>query len=557
MEKIWLKNYPAGVPADIDVGALRSLNAFFEESVQSFGSRVAFVSGSTGVSLTYKDLDEKSRHFAAYFQQHLKLEKGARVAVMMPNVLQYPICLFGLLRAGYVIVNVNPQYTARELEYQLKDSDSAAMVVVDLYAATLEKIIANTSVRHVVVTGLADMMPKVPRWLANFVIHQVKKLVVDYKLPKSVLFRDALRIGAAASFSPVTIEPNDLAFLQYTGGTTGVSKGAMLTHRNVLANVTQVQNWIEPFLDKTQKLTSITPIPLYHIYAMSTCFSFVGLGGTNVLVADPRNMTQLIKILRKYPFVSLPGVNTLFQGLVNHPDFAKLNFSTLRVAIGGGAPVQPSVAKKWLSITKSPLVEGYGLTECSPIVTVNPFDVQEFSGSIGLPLPSTEVSIRNADGEQVQLGEAGELCVRGPQVMLGYWRRPEETLAVMTADGYLKTGDMAVMNDGGFIKIVDRIKDMILVSGFNVYPSEVEQVVLMLSDVAEVAAIGVPCATSGERIKIYVVKKVETLTKEAILNHCRANLTAYKMPHQIEFLPELPKSNVGKILRRALRDLTI
>jgi long-chain acyl-CoA synthetase len=331
----------------------------------------------------------------------------------------------------------------------------------------------------------------------------------------------------------------------------------MLTHRNVLANVTQVQNWIEPFLDKTQRLTSITPIPLYHIYAMSTCFSFVGLGGTNVLVADPRNMTQLIKILRKYPFVSLPGVNTLFQGLVNHPDFAKLNFSTLRVAIGGGAPVQPSVAKKWLSITKSPLVEGYGLTECSPIVTVNPFDVQEFSGSIGLPLPSTEVSIRNADGEQVQLGEAGELCVRGPQVMLGYWRRPEETLAVMTADGYLKTGDMAVMNDGGFIKIVDRIKDMILVSGFNVYPSEVEQVVLMLSEVAEVAAIGVPCATSGERIKIYVVKKVETLTKEAILNHCRANLTAYKMPHQIEFLPELPKSNVGKILRRALRDLTI
>ena len=554
MEKIWLKSYSAGVPAEIDLDAPGSIADYFADAVALYAGRHAFVSGSTGVAITYAELDRLTRHVAAYFQSVLALPKGARVALMMPNLLQYPVCLFGLLRAGYVVVNVNPMYTPRELEHQLKDSGAEAMIVVEVFAHTLAKVIAATPVKHVVVTGLTDMLPWPKRVLGNFVIRRIRKAVPAYSLPGSVAFRDMLSRGALASFKPVDIEPQDLAFLQYTGGTTGVSKGAMLTHRNILANVKQGRVWSEPFLDKSVDLISITAIPLYHIFALGSCLGFIGLGGTNVLVADPRNIPAFVKVLARYRFVSLPAVNTLFNGLINNPDFARVDFSQLRFAVGGGAAVQRPVAERWQQLTGAPLLEGYGLTECSPTVTVNPLDQKEFSGSIGLPVSSTEVSIRSADGRELPLGEAGELCVRGPQVMKGYWNRPTETAAVMTDDGFLRTGDIAVMDERGFLRIVDRLKDMILVSGFNVYPNEIEEVVMMHPGVLEVAAVGKPDAGSGEAVKIYVVKKTQTLTEAMLIAHCRENLTGYKIPRSVEFLDDLPKSNVGKILRRELRE---
>ena len=555
MEKIWLQSYSSGVPAEIDVHALGSIADYFDAAVQAFGERRAFVSGSTGVAITYRALDQLTRQLAAYFQSVLQLPPGTRVALMMPNLLQYPVCLFGLLRAGYVVVNVNPMYTARELQHQLNDSGAQAMIVVEVFAHTLAKVIASTQVKHVVVTGLADMMPWPKRMLGNFLIRKVKKAVPAYSLPGSVGFLDMLAQGETAKFKPVAIQSEELAFLQYTGGTTGVSKGAMLTHRNVLANVKQGQVWSEPFLDKKEELISITAIPLYHIFALGGCLGMVGMGGTNVLVADPRNIPAFVKVLSQYRFTSMPAVNTLFNGLINDPGFAKIDFSKLRFAIGGGAAVQRPVAERWEKITGSPLVEGYGLTECSPTVTVNPFDLKEFSGSIGLPVPSTEVSIRNREGHELPIGQAGELCVRGPQVMRGYWNRPHETAAVMTHDGYLRTGDVATIDERGFLKIVDRLKDMILVSGFNVYPNEIEEVVMMHPDVLEVAAVGKASANSGEMVKIFVVKKSAALTEEVLIAHCRENLTAYKIPREIVFMAELPKSNVGKILRRELRDL--
>ena len=554
MEKIWIKNYSPGVPAEIDVSALGSIAEYFEDAASQFAQRRAFISGATGVAITYRELEQLTRQVAAYFQSTLALPKGARVALMMPNLLQYPVCLFGLLRAGYVVVNVNPMYTARELAHQLNDSGAQAMIVVEVFAHTLAKVIASTPVKHVVVTGLADMMPWLKRVLGNFLIRQVKRAVPAYALPGSVGFLSMLATGAAASFKPVDIQPQDLAFLQYTGGTTGVAKGAMLTHLNILANVRQGQVWSEPFLDKQEELISITAIPLYHIFALGGCLGFIGLGGTNVLVADPRNIPAFVKVLSRYRFVSLPAVNTLFNGLINDRNFARIDFSKLRFAIGGGAAVQRPVAQRWQQITKTPLVEGYGLTECSPTVTVNPLDLKEFSGSIGLPVPSTEVSIRDAEGRELPLGSAGELCVRGPQVMVGYWNRAQETAAVMTHDGFLRTGDVAVMDEQGFLKIVDRLKDMILVSGFNVYPNEIEEVVMMHPGVLEVAALGKPSSSSGEMIKIFVVKKTATLTAEMLIEHCRENLTAYKIPREVVFMAELPKSNVGKILRRELRD---
>ena len=554
MERIWIQSYSPGVPAQIDVSALGSIASYFDDAVKAFGERRAFVSGSTGVAISYLALDRLTRQLAAYFQSVLQLPPGARVALMMPNLLQYPVCLFGLLRAGYVVVNVNPMYTARELQHQLNDSGAQAMIVVEVFAHTLAKVIANTEVKHVVVTGLADMMPWPKRVLGNFLIRKVKKAVPPYSRPGSVDFLDMLAQGAAAPFKPVAIASDDLAFLQYTGGTTGVAKGAMLTHGNILANVKQGQVWSEPFLDRSEELISITAIPLYHIFALGGCLGMVGMGGTNVLVADPRNIPAFVKVLSQYRFVSLPAVNTLFNGLINDPGFAKVDFSKLRFAIGGGAAVQRPVAERWHAITQTPLVEGYGLTECSPTVTVNPFDLKEFNGSIGLPVPSTEVSIRDGEGRELPPGKAGELCVKGPQVMRGYWRRPQETAAVMTPDGFLRTGDVAVMDDKGFLKIVDRIKDMILVSGFNVYPNEIEEVVMMHPDVLEVAAVGKASPNSGEMVKIFVVKKSASLTEEALIRHCRENLTAYKIPRAIVFLGELPKSNVGKILRRELRD---
>jgi len=554
MEKIWLKSYSAGVPANIDLSTLGSIADYFGDAVRQFADRDAFISGSTGVAITYSQLDKLSEQVAAYFQSELKLAQGTRVALMMPNVLQYPVCLFGLLRAGYVVVNVNPMYTARELEHQLRDSGAEAIVIVDMFAHTLAKVISNTAIQHTVITGLADMLPWPQRVLGNFLVRRVKKMVPTYSLPGSVAYREMLARGALAAFTPVSIQPNDLAFLQYTGGTTGVSKGAMLTHLNILANAKQGQVWCDPFLDKKETLISITAIPLYHIFALGSCLGFVGMGGTNVLVADPRNIPAFVKVLGRYRFVSLPAVNTLFNGLVNDPDFAKIDFSHLRFAIGGGAAVQRSVAERWQQITQTPLVEGYGLTECSPTVSVNPLDLKAFNGSIGLPVPSTEVSIRNADGQQLPMGETGELCVRGPQVMQGYWQRPLETAAVMTPDGFLRTGDLAVMDSHGFLKLVDRLKDMILVSGFNVYPNEIEEVVMLHPGVLEVAAVGKPNNNTGESVRIYVVKKTPDLTQEDLVRHCRENLAAYKIPREIEFLAELPKSNVGKILRRELRE---
>ena len=554
MEKIWLKSYSPGVPAEIDLAALDSIASYFERSVAQYPDRKAFISGSTGVALTYRQLDTLSRQVAAYFQSVLRLPKGTRVALMMPNLLQYPVCLFGLLRAGYVVVNVNPMYTPRELEHQLKDSGAEAMVVVEVFAHTLAKVIGNTPVKHVVVTGLTDMLPVAQRVIGNFLIRQVKKAVPPYRLPGSVGLRDVLARGAQSAFKPVSFQPDDLAFLQYTGGTTGVSKGAMLTHRSVLANVEQGRVWFDPIIDKHAAMIGITAIPLYHIYALGNCLGGIGMGGTNVLVADPRNIPAFVKVLSKYQFASLPAVNTLFIGLLNDPGFAKLDFSKLLFGVGGGAAVQRAVAEQWQQVTGAPLLEGYGLTECSPTVAANPFDLKSFGGGIGLPMPSTDISIRDAGGRELPVGEAGELCVRGPQVMKGYWQRPDETAQVMTADGFLRTGDMAVMDERGFLKIVDRLKDMILVSGFNVYPNEIEEVVMMHPAVREVAAVGKPDPGTGETVKLFVVKKSPALTEAMLMSHCRENLTAYKMPREVVFIDDLPKSNVGKILRRELRD---
>jgi long-chain acyl-CoA synthetase len=554
MEKIWLKSYSPGVPTEIDVDALGSISDYFEKSVAQYADRKAFISGSTGVALTYRELDTLSRYVAAYFQSVLLLPKGTRVALMMPNLLQYPVCLFGLLRAGYVVVNVNPMYTPRELEHQLKDSGAEAMIVVEVFAHTLAKVIASTPVKHVLVTGLTDMMPWGKRVIGNILIRHVKKAVPAYSLPGSLGLRDALTRGAQAIFKPVSFKPDDLAFLQYTGGTTGVSKGAMLTQRNVLANVEQGRVWFDPIIDKQEAMISITAIPLYHIYALGNSIGGIGSGGTNVLVADPRNIPAFVKVLAQYKFASLPAVNTLFIGLLNNRDFAKVDFSKLLFGVGGGAATQRAVADQWQQVTGTPLLEGYGLTECSPTVSVNPYDLKEFSGGIGLPVPSTEVSIRDAAGLELPVGQAGELCVKGPQVMKGYWKRPAETAAVMTSDGFLRTGDMAVMDESGFLKIVDRLKDMILVSGFNVYPNEVEEVVMMHPDVLEVAAVAKKDPNTGEGVKIFVVKKNPALTQEILIKHCREQLTAYKVPRYVEFLDDLPKSNVGKILRRELRE---
>jgi long-chain acyl-CoA synthetase len=554
MDKIWLKSYPPGVPHEIDAQALGSIADYVDAALVKYAERNAFISGSTGVALTYRELDTLSRQVAAYFQSELNLPKGARVALMMPNLLQYPVCLFGLLRAGHVVVNVNPMYTPRELEHQLKDSGAEAMIVVELFANTLAKVIANTSVKHVVVTALTDMMPWAKRMIGNFLIRQVKKAVPAYNLKGSIGLRDALSIGSTRSFQPVTFKPDDLAFLQYTGGTTGVSKGAMLTHNNVLANIEQGKVWFDPIIDKNEAMIGVTAIPLYHIFALGTCISGLDAGGTNVLVSDPRNIPAFVKVLSRYKFATLPAVNTLFIGLLNDPKFAKLDFSKLLFGIGGGAATQRAVAEQWQQVTGRPLLEGFGLTECSPTVTVNPYNLREFRGGIGFPLPSTEISIRDEDGTELPVGVPGEICVRGPQVMKGYWQRPKETAAVMTVDGFLRTGDIGIMEEDGYLKIVDRLKDMILVSGFNVYPNELEEVVMTHPGVLEVAAVGKKSEETGEKVKLFVVKKTPALTEAMLIAHCREHLTAYKVPREIEFLNELPKSPVGKILRRELRE---
>jgi len=552
MEKIWLKSYPDGIPAEVDLNTYQSLADLFEQGVARYRDKIAYT--CMGVDLTYGDIDRLSRDFAAWLQSVLKLPKGARIALMMPNTLQYPVCMFGVLRAGYVAVNCNPLYTPRELEHQLKDSGADVIVIMENFAATLAGIVAKTPVKKVVVTRLGDLLGGLKGTLVNFVVKYVKKMVPAYHLPGATSLKLALAQGASADLAKVAVAHGDLAFLQYTGGTTGVSKGAMLTHRNIVANVLQAYAWIKPAVKEGEE-TIVTALPLYHIFALTAnCFTFFQIGAKNVLIVNPRDIPGFVKELRQHRFSVLTGVNTLFNALLNNAEFAKLDFSTLKVTLGGGMAVQRAVAEKWREVTGKPLLEAYGLTETSPAVTINPMNLAAYNGSIGLPIPSTEIAIRDDNGADVPQGERGELCVRGPQVMKGYYNRPEETAKVIMADGFLATGDIAIMDELGFLRIVDRKKDMILVSGFNVYPNEVEDVVAMHPGVLEVAAIGVPSEKTGEAVKVFVVRKDPGLTPEAIVAHCRERLTGYKVPHQVEFRNELPKTNVGKILRRALKD---
>ena len=552
MEKIWLSSYQKGVPAEINLSEFRSLGELFEKSVAQYRDRVAYI--NMGAQITYGELDKLTRDFAAYLQSVLGLPQGTRVAVMMPNVLQYPICIFGALRAGFVVVNVNPLYTPRELEHQLKDSGAEVIVILENFAITLEQVLARTPVKHVVIARLGDMLGFPKGTVVNFVVKYVKKMVPAWSLPHTIDFRAALAKGAAAELKAVTVTQEDLAFLQYTGGTTGVSKGAMLQHRNILANLAQAHAWIQPALGTEQHMV-VTALPLYHIFALTAnCFTFFKIGASNLLITNPRDIPAFVAEMGKYPFTVVTGVNTLFNALLNHAAFCALNFSKLKVTLGGGMAVHRAVAEKWKQVTGKPLIEAYGLTETSPAATINPLDIPEYNGSIGLPISSTEVAIRNDAGVDVPLGERGELCVRGPQVMKGYYNRPEETAKVIMADGFLMTGDIAVMDEKGFVRIVDRKKDMILVSGFNVYPNEVEDVVAQHPGVLEVAAVGVPHEKSGEAVKIFVVKRDPALTAETLIAHCREHLTGYKVPGQVEFRNELPKTNVGKILRRELRD---
>jgi len=551
MDKVWLKSYPEGVPAEIDVNEFQSIGQMFDQSISNFRDRIAFI--NMGRSITYGDLDKHSRDFAAWLQS-LGLAKGTRVAIMMPNLLQYPICIFGALRAGYTVVNCNPLYTAPELEHQLKDSGAEVIVVVENFAHVLAECIANTPIKHVAVTAMGDMLGFPKGSIVNFVVRHVKKLVPAWRLPQAIDFRAVLKQGANHALKRVDVTHQDIAFLQYTGGTTGVSKGAMLTHRNIIANLQQSHAWLRPFLTKGGEVI-VTALPLYHIFALTAnCLTYFKFGATNLLITNPRDIPGFVKELSKVPFTTITGVNTLFNALLNNPDFAKLDFSHLHVALGGGMAVQKAAADKWKKVTGLALIEAYGLTETSPAVTINPINLPEYNGSIGLPVPSTEVVMRDDEGNDQPIGQAGELCVRGPQVMAGYYKRDDETAKVMMADGFLRTGDIAVMDENGFVRIVDRKKDMILVSGFNVYPNEIEAVVAMHPSVMEVAAVGVPDEKSGEAVKIFVVKKDPALTAEELIAFCRESLTSYKVPRQVEFRIDLPKTNVGKILRRALRD---
>jgi long-chain acyl-CoA synthetase len=551
MEKLWLQSYPAGVPAEIDPSEFMSIGEVFERSCREFADRDAFVCMGKGIS--YAELDRLSADFAAYLQSVLGLVPGSRVAIMMPNVLQYPVAMFAALRAGYTVVNCNPLYTPRELEHQLNDSGAEVIVVLENFASTLQRVIARTQVRRVVVTALGDLLSVPKGWLVNLVVRHVKKIVPAFDLPDAVRFNDALKLGSDHALNPVNVVHDDIAFLQYTGGTTGVAKGAMLTHRNVVSNMMQADAWIHPFAHGPQIV--ITALPLYHIFALTAnCLVFLKLGATNVLITNPRDIPGFVRELSKYRFTIITGVNTLFNALLNHPDFAKLDFSGLQVSLGGGMAVQHAVADRWKSITGRTLIEAYGLTETSPAVCINRPDQEDFTGSIGLPVPSTEISIRNDEGMELPLGEAGELCVRGPQVMKGYYRRPDETFRVMSDDGYLRTGDIATVDEKGFVRIVDRKKDMILVSGFNVYPNEVEDVVASCPGVLECCAIGIPDEHSGEIVKVFIVSRDPSLTVDMVIAHCRTLLTPYKIPRQIEFRTELPKTNVGKILRRALKE---
>ncbi|CAG9181849.1 Long-chain-fatty-acid--CoA ligase [Cupriavidus laharis] len=555
MDRFWLKHYPAGVPAEIDASQFRSLAQLLEHSFRTYADRRAFV--CMDKAITYGELDRMSAQFAAWLQSR-GLRPGARVAIMMPNVLQYPVVLAAVLCAGFVVVNVNPLYTPRELEHQLKDSGAEAIVILENFATTLQQVLARTPVKHVVVASMGDLLGSLKGAIVNFVVRNVKKMVPEWELPNCVRFNAVLAAGRKLTLQPAATGPDDIAFLQYTGGTTGVSKGAVLLHRNVVANVLQSEAWMQPALHKgapIEQVVTITALPLYHIFALTVC-CLLGMrnGGMSVLIPNPRDIPGFIKELQKYKFHMFPAVNTLYNALINNPEIGKVDFSGLRVANGGGMAVQEAVARQWLAKTGCPIIEGYGLSETSPSATCNPTDSNAFSGTIGLPLPSTDIAIRDDDGRDVPLGQPGEICIRGPQVMAGYWNRPDETAKVMTPDGFFKTGDIGVMDERGYTKIVDRKKDMILVSGFNVYPNEIEGVAAECPGVLEVAAVGVPDTHSGEVVKLYVVKKDPALTEADVIEFCKERLTGYKRPKYVEFRTELPKTNVGKILRRELRD---
>ncbi|HTZ67918.1 MAG TPA: long-chain-fatty-acid--CoA ligase [Roseiarcus sp.] len=552
MERIWLKSYPEGVPAEIDASAFGSLGDFLAESVEKFRDRTAFI--SMGRAMSYAELDVRSRAFASYLADVAGLKPGARVALMMPNLLQYPIVAFGALRAGYVIVNCNPLYSPRELKHQLADSGAEAIVVLENFAAMLEKAIEGAALKTVIVTGAGDLLGGVRGLLVNSVVRHVRRAVPAFNLPQAVRFNRALKLGSQRPFADAPVKPDDVAFLQYTGGTTGVPKGAMLTHRNMVANLRQIHAWIAPAI-RAEGETFVAALPLYHVFALQVNgFVPLMIGASNLMIANPRDIPALIKALRGTPFTVLPGVNTLFNALLNNKDFAKLDFSRLHFAIGGGMAVQRTVAERWQSVTGKPLIEAYGLTETSPAAVANPLTVDHFTGAIGLPLPSTLIAIRDDEGRDLKVGETGELCVKGPQVMAGYWNRPDETAKVMTADGFLRTGDIARVDERGYVHIVDRKKDMINVSGFNVYPNEIEDVAMSHPGVLEVGAVGVPDARTGEAVKLVVVRKDPALTEADLVAYCRQHLTGYKTPRHVEFRDTLPRTNVGKILRRELRD---
>ncbi len=552
-ERPWLDHYPAGVPAQIDLEEYGSVVAVLEGAINSYRDRPAFA--NFGKTLTYGEIDTLSARFAAYLLGELKLRKGDRVAIMMPNCLQYPIATFGVLRAGLTVVNTNPMYTARELRHQLVDSGATVLLVLDNFGDTVEEVLPDTAVRTVITTGLGDMLG-VKGTVVNFVLKYVKKMVPEFHIPGAVRFADTLKLGARHSLPKIDVGAEDIAFLQYTGGTTGVAKGAMLTHRNMVANMQQASAWIGTNVNLGNEII-ITALPLYHIFALTANgLVFMKFGGLNYMITNPRDMPGFVKEIKKVPFTAITGVNTLFNGLLNTPGFDEIDFSKLRMTLGGGMAVQRSVAERWKKTTGCTLIEAYGLTETAPAACINPMDLAEYNGAIGLPIPSTDACIKDEDGTMLPMGEIGELCLKGPQVMKGYWQRPEETAEVMDADGWLHTGDIARMDANGFFYVVDRKKDMILVSGFNVYPNEVEDVVAMMPGVLEVAAIGVPDEHSGEVVKLVVVKKDPALTAEQITAFARENLTGYKRPKFIEFRTELPKSNVGKILRRELRDET-
>ena len=549
MEKIWLKNYDPRVPAEIDPDRYSSIVDIFEQSIEKYSANVSYI--NMGKSITFAELDSLSRDFAAYLQ-YSGLKKGDAVAIMMPNLIQYPVALFGILRAGMIVVNVNPLYTPRELKHQLTDSNAKAIVIIENFACTLSEVIKDTAIETVLLTSLGDMLSPVKKVMTNFAVKHIKKMVPAFDIPKAGKFLSALKQGRDQSYQRPEINGDDLAFLQYTGGTTGVSKGAMLTHRNIVANLEQTSTILENVIDPGKELV-VTALPLYHIFALQgNCLTYMKFGSPNLLITNPRDMSGFVAEMAKYPFTVITGVNTLFNGLLNTPGFSDLDFSGLKFALGGGAAVQRPVAERWQKLTGLALLEGYGLTECCPTVTVNPPQLDAYKGSIGMPVPSTDIKLVDEQGLEVAMGEAGEMLVKGPQVMKGYLNRPEAT-DEMIVDGWLATGDIATCDKDGYFYIVDRKKDMILVSGFNVFPNEIEEVAAMHEDVLEAAAVGEPHEVSGEIVKLVVVRKNESLTEKDLIQHCRKHLTGYKIPKKVEFLDELPKSNVGKILRRELR----